>query len=854
EKTAIELIGIGLEDYVIASETGYPRLSIAVKSILTQTTQKIAKAFAEERYRLLFDNVPMGLYRVTPSGKILDANEAFIKMLGYTHRDELTRLYASDLYLRPEERKRWTELLEAKGVVQNFDIQLKHAKGHTIWVRDSARAVMDIYGKIVAYEGSLQDITEQKTIEDELRKNERSLIRQNSVLVELAKRKKLQFGNLLSAFKIITEASAETLEVERTGIWVFNHDRSKIICKCLYEHSKNEYSEGMELSIKDFPKYVAAIENERNIAADDALNDERTKEFAEHYLKPYGINSMLDAPIRKSGKVIGIICHEHVGTLRQWSLVEQNFASSMADLAALIIEESARKLLEDHYQALIENIHDIILIVNDDDMIRYVSPSVERALGYKPDDFIGKTLTEHVHPDDAIRLTELTEKLKTEPGNAAYIDLQYKDLQGEWKWFEVILKNLLLNPVVQGIIVNARDVTLRQKAEQEKKRIQEQLLQSQKLEAIGTLSGGIAHDFNNLLTTIQGFSELVMMDLGETHPSYSDIKNIHNASLKASALTRKLLLFSRKQRLTYRLVNVNVIIEDLLKMLSRLIGEDIKVELDLASDLWTVKADPGTLEQVIMNISLNARDAMPCGGHLKIKTYNVIFDKLKSKLALDAREGPFVCISIRDDGSGMNEAILQHIFEPFFTTKDEKGTGLGLSVAYGIIKEHNGWINVYSEMNQGSLFNIYLPAEKIISETEDTITVVSSDYRGNGEKILLVEDENEILSLVSRVLETNNYTTFSTADAKQALEIFQKHNGDFDLIFSDVVLSDTNGLDLISLFNKQKPSIPILLTSGYADKKSQWPLIKERGYSFLQKPYSLNDLLHAITSLLREKN
>ena len=394
-------------------------------------------------------------------------------------------------------------------------------------------------------------------------------------------------------------------------------------------------------------------------------------------------------------------------------------------------------------------------------------------------------------------------------------------------------------------------IIMREQAEEEKEKIQAQLLQVQKMEAIGTLAGGVAHDFNNLLTAIQGHTELAMMRLNEDEPVYRDLKEVKRASVRAANLTRQLLLFSRRQPMEMTPLNLNETVEDMMKMVRRLIGEDIAVTTSMEEDLWTIKADPVNIEQVIMNLVVNARDAMPEGGEIVLRTENVHLDEDDCKAIIDARPGNFVCLSIADTGIGMDKETIERIFEPFFSTKGPgKGTGLGLSVVYGIIKQHEGWINVYSEPGQGATFRIYLPAVSVKPDTVDEQRVSLAEFQGRGERILLVEDDGAIRELSARILRENGYVPFSAANAEEALEIFERENRDFALVFSDIVLPDKGGLQLVDELLSHKPDLRVLLSSGYSNEKSQWQAVRESGFRFLQKPYDLPDFLRAIREVL----
>ncbi len=390
----------------------------------------------------------------------------------------------------------------------------------------------------------------------------------------------------------------------------------------------------------------------------------------------------------------------------------------------------------------------------------------------------------------------------------------------------------------------------------EKERMEARLQKAQKMEAIGTLAGGVAHDFNNLLTAIQGFTEMATMQVDKADTLYRYLEQIRNASMRAASLTRQLLLFSRKQPMEFTLISINRTVEDLLKMLHRLIGEDIASNFDLQPDVWTVRADAGKIEQVIMNMVVNARDAMPKGGELTIKTKDVTLDEKDCKTIPESRPGKFVCLSFADTGVGMKKEVLNRIFEPFFTTKGPGvGTGLGLSSVYGIVKQHKGWINVYSKPRQGSTFKVYLPAFSIEpqDEVEEEETVLLHEIQGRGERILLVEDEAQVREFATSVLRENGYVVFEAADVKEAIDIFETEKGDFHLVFSDVVLPDQSALELVDQLLSSKPELRVLLTSGYTDEKSRWSVIRQKGFRFLQKPYSILDLLQAVREVVESK-
>lgn len=406
-----------------------------------------------------------------------------------------------------------------------------------------------------------------------------------------------------------------------------------------------------------------------------------------------------------------------------------------------------------------------------------------------------------------------------------------------------------------GVVIVMLNVTQRKKISEDREKIQAQLVQSQKMEAVGTLAGGVAHDFNNLITAIHGIIDLAIEHLDKSDPLYADLVDVYQAAERASDLTKQLLLFSRQHPTQFRLTNINRLVTDLLKMLKRLIGEDIIVLTQLEEKLWNIKADYGTMEQVIMNLALNARDAMPHGGKLTIRTENVILDESYCSVIHDASPGRYVRVTLSDSGIGIQKEMIHRIFEPFFSTKEPgKGTGLGLSVVYGIVKQHKGWINVYSEIKHGSEFKIYIPAvtEQIAILQEPEHSKSLEKLRGNGERILIVEDETCVRDFAERALSRHGYEVFAASSAIEAMELFKEYMDKIDMIFTDVVLPDLNGIDLLDDILFQKENLNVMVCSGYTDSKSQWQVIKQKGYRFLQKPYSLYDLLSAIRETIQK--
>lgn len=406
-----------------------------------------------------------------------------------------------------------------------------------------------------------------------------------------------------------------------------------------------------------------------------------------------------------------------------------------------------------------------------------------------------------------------------------------------------------LRPVrVAGAV---QDITELARAEEEREKFHTQLLQAQKMEAVGILAGGVAHDFNNLLTTISGFAELAMEEVAEGNPLHACLSEVRRAAQRAEGLTRQLLLFSRKQPLSFAPTSLNGQVEGLLNMLGRLIGEDVRIETRLAPELWLVRGDGGTLGQMIVNLAINSRDAMPDGGVLTLSTENIH----QREPRFDTTAGRFVCLSVADTGVGMDEETASRLFEPFYTTKElGKGTGLGLSVAHGIVNQHGGWIDVHTHPGEGARFDIYLPAlDEGVPEPAEPDSPEGEIPRGDGERILLVEDDKALRTFAHTALTMNGYRVDVCPTGEAALEVFARDGKAFDAVFSDVVLPGINGLKLAEELSRMRPEVPILLCSGYPDHKSGWDAIRSKGVPFLQKPYTLARLLQAIHASLAQR-
>jgi len=381
--------------------------------------------------------------------------------------------------------------------------------------------------------------------------------------------------------------------------------------------------------------------------------------------------------------------------------------------------------------------------------------------------------------------------------------------------------------------------------------LQEQLRQSQRMEAIGRLAGGIAHDFNNLMTVITGYSQLSLLDLKENNKLRGNIEEVQRAAQRATDLTQQLLAFGRRQIMDMKVLDLNVLLQDLDKMLRRVIGEDIHLVTILADDLGRVKTDPGQIEQVILNLAVNARDAMPHGGKFIIETKNVELDARYARMHIAVKPGRFVMCALSDTGVGMSSEVKEHIFEPFFTTKEKgKGTGLGLSTVYGIVKQSGGNIWAYSEPEKGTVFKIYLPrVDDPLREIKEKVLTVEIP-RGI-ETILTVEDEEEVRELTGQILAGQGYTVLAAANGEEALKVAREHGTDaIHLLLTDVVMPGMSGRELAKHLALLLPKLKVLYMSGYTDNAIVHHGVLDEEVNYIQKPFTVDALARKVREVL----
>jgi PAS domain S-box-containing protein len=508
--------------------------------------------------------------------------------------------------------------------------------------------------------------------------------------------------------------------------------------------------------------------------------------------------------------------------------------------AALREAQDGLRRSEGHFRALVTHAPYGICRCDAQGVIVQANPALVAMLGYAAaDDLVGRnlitlhndaqqwfTLADHFR--SAQRFNGLIAEWKRESGKSITVRLSGSTRRdGKNSFFELF----------------AEDVT-------ETRALEQQLRQSQKMEAIGRLAGGIAHDFNNLLMVISGYCELMLERAGSDTALRGPAHEIANAAERATALTRQLLAFSRKQMLTPKVLDLNHVITENLKMMTRLIGEDIDLVMVPGAELGSIKTDPGQIEQVIMNLAVNARDAMPQGGKLTIETANVSLDENYAHFHAPVKPGEYVMLAVSDTGAGMDAETQSHIFEPFFTTKGTRGTGLGLSTVYGIIKQSEGYIWVYSEQSKGTTFKIYLPRVGEVGETLPAPAVVETTIARGHETILLVEDEATLRVLVKQYLQNQGYTVLEAPDGAAAIRISAEHPRPIHLLLTDVIMPGINGRELAKRITTERPETKVLYVSGYTENAIGHNGLLEQGITLLQKPFTLPTLKAKVREML----
>jgi len=595
----------------------------------------------------------------------------------------------------------------------------------------------DDQGNVIGLQGVSMDITERYHAEIQRQRGQEQLLqaqrlesergeqlrKQKEILLHLALRDELHEADLKKALEIICDAAGNHLQVERTSIWIYKKDNTGILCLNLYEREKGKHSEGAELLESEYPAYFQALAHERAIDAHDAHTDPRTREFSKSYLSPQGITSMLDAPIRGGGRMLGVLCHEHVGPARIWRREEQGFAGSIGDLVASVL------------------------------------------------------------------------------------------------------------------------------AADERRRMQHQLLQAQKLESVGLLAGGIAHDFNNLLTSILGGASNALVELPPDHKSRASVENVVLAARRAAGLTRQLLAYSGKGSYEIKPINISKMVTEIGTLLTTAIPKNVELKNKTQKNLPNIEADEVQVQQVLMNLIINGAEAI--GEEKGSVAVSTGVQELTEPMMTSLLEtgsitpGSYVYIEIVDSGCGMTEETLSKIFDPFFSTK-LAGRGLGLAAVIGIVRSQKGGIQVQSKPNEGTKFRVFFPVSdaKSLNEEEEIL-----DFRGKG-LVLLVDDDHAVRLVVRQMFERFGFTVVEAENGRVGVNLLLKHEKEVCLVLLDLAMPVLSGEEAFREMRQLSPELPIIFTSGFDETEATRRFVSEDVTRFLQKPFNSHDLAGKLSLLL----
>ena len=512
--------------------------------------------------------------------------------------------------------------------------------------------------------------------------------------------------------------------------------------------------------------------------------------------------------------------------------------------------DDALRESEEQSRTILESIEEGCFETDIDGNLTFFSNPFLKILGYSRDELLGMNTDKYTSPDTAEKMTRITERLKKtgKPENVTDYDVIRKDGSNVALELSVsLLEDQDGLPMgYRGVL---RDVSERKKTEEEKHKLETQLQQAQKMESIGTLAGGIAHDFNNILMGIQGNASLMLLKIDSEHPNYEKIKNIEKYVQNGTELTKQLLGFARRGKYLINATDLNEIIKKSSSLFART-KKEIRVHTDLYETLWTAEVDRGQIEQVLLNLYVNAWQAMSNGGDLYLQTKNVILNRSYVK-PYKVEPGRYVKISVSDTGVGIDKETQERIFEPFFTTKEMgRGTGLGLASVYGIIKSHGGYINVYSEKERGTVFTIYLPA----SEKEVLIEkkgAPAAPIKGTG-TILLIDDEKMIIDVGLELLEELGYTVLSAMSGQEAIDVFQKDQDNIDLVIMDMIMPGMGGGETFDRLKEINPAVKVLLSSGYSIDGQATKILRRGCDGFIQKPFNMNQLAEKVQKILAD--
>lgn len=794
-------------------------------SVGKQNEAELRVKASERRFRALVEHSWDGVILANEHGEVLYTSPAITRVLGY-QPDELVGRIGFEL-VHPDDlgisKRMLEQVLQIPGTPFLASQRMHHKSGSWIWVEATVTNLI-AEPSVQAIVVNFRDITDRKQHADLAAFNA-------DVGVALSTSLAVQ-----SMLQKCAEAMVRHLHGAFARIWTLNPAQSVLELRAsagMYTHLDGPYS---RVPVGKF-KIGLIAQEKKPLLTNDVLHDPRIGD--PEWAKREGMVAFAGYPLMVKDRLMGVMAMFARQPLSESTL--QAMGGVAGTLAVGIERERTRVLLA----SVLDNVIDGIITIDDRGMIYSMNKVAERLFGYSEDELLGKNV--------ALLMPEryrsehdgyIANYLRT--GQAKIIGIG-REVSGRRKDGKIIPLEIAVSEFLIGgqrfFTGVFRDIT-------KQRLLEAQFQQSQKLEAIGLLAGGVAHDFNNLLTVISGFSEILLSSIPATDPKREAIKAIHDAGERAASLTRQLLAFSRQAVLEPKVLDINTVVKETEKMLRRLIGEDILLTTVLDPGVQRIKVDPGQLGQVLMNLAINARDAMPQGGKLTFETRNIELDEPYCQLYVGAKPGRYVQLAITDTGCGMTPEIKARIFEPFFTTKGVgKGTGLGLAVVHGIVEQSGGHIEVYSELGHGTAFKLYFPA---VEEQELTYGASSSAMQvpHGSETVLLVEDEEGVRAIALLALQTHGYKMLTAIDGRDAQRVVAKHQGNIDLLITDVVMPGISGRELAEMLTARFPNMKILFMSGYTDDAVLCHGLVQEKVAFLQKPFSPLELARKVRAVL----